>query len=72
MSRLKTEKAAAAEIGCDLATFRSWVAGQRLPKPLAECGLYDMRAIDAALDRMSGIGLASNTLDSWRAKRHAS
>jgi hypothetical protein len=53
--RLASEGQAAAQIGLDLATFRTWVAAGRLPYALPDCGKYDMKAIHLALDRMSGI-----------------
>jgi hypothetical protein len=65
--RLATEQQAAEQIGLDVAKFRSWVECGRLPKPL--CGKYDLKAIDAALDRISGLGTASNALDAWRERR---
>jgi hypothetical protein len=71
MTRLTTEKKAAEAIGVELATFRHLVAGGRLPKPLPEFGLYDLKAIDAAIDRMSGIGTPDNALEAWRASRRA-
>jgi hypothetical protein len=40
-----------------------------LPKPLQDCGKYDLKAIDAALDRISGLGTASNALGAWRERR---
>ena len=69
--RLQTEAQAALAIGIELATFRHLVACGRLPNPLPELGLYDMKAIDAALDRMSGIGCSSNALDNWLETRDA-
>lgn len=69
LARLVGEKEAAAALGIELATFRSWVASGKLPKPIAECGKYDLKALDAALDRLSGLGGASNALDAWKAKR---
>jgi hypothetical protein len=66
--RLVTEKAAADAIGLELATFRDWVASGRLPKAIPDCGKFDLKAIDAALDRISGLGGSSNALDAWRAK----
>jgi hypothetical protein len=71
LRRLATETAAAEAIGLELSTFRHLVACGRLPKPLPEVGLYDLKAIDAALDRMSGIGTPANALDRWRESRHA-
>ena len=71
MARLATKKEAADYIGLDLATFRSWVGCGRMPKPLPDCGKFDLKAIDAALDRISGLGSASNALDAWRERRTA-
>jgi hypothetical protein len=68
-ARLVSEQHAAQQIGLDLATFRAWVKCGRLPKPLPDCGKYDLKAIDAALDRISGLGTASNALDAWREQR---
>jgi hypothetical protein len=68
MPRLVSEKEAADAIGLELATFRAWVSSGRLPPPIADCGKFDLKAIDAALDRVSGLGGSSNALDAWRAK----
>jgi hypothetical protein len=72
MPRLVAEKEAAESIGLPLATFRAWVETGRLPKPIPDCGLYDIKALDAALDRVSGLGTPSDALDAWRARgRHS-
>lgn len=68
MARLATEKEVASEIGLDLATFRAWVSAGRLPGPISDCGKFDMKAIDMAIDKISGIGSPANALDSWRQK----
>jgi hypothetical protein len=68
MPRLVSEKEAADAAGLDLATFRAWVLSGRLPKPIPDIDKYDLKAIDAALDRISGLGGATNALDAWRAK----
>jgi hypothetical protein len=68
MTRLVTEKEAAEIVGLELSTFRTWVTCGKLPKPIPDCGKYDMKAIDAALDRISGLGGPSNALDAWRAR----
>jgi hypothetical protein len=71
-ARLASEKEAAESIGLDLATFREWVRCGKLPKPLPDCGKYDLKAIDVAIDRVSGLGGASNVLDAWKARgQHA-
>jgi hypothetical protein len=69
MARLATEKEAADAIGLDLATFRAWVASGKLPKPIPDCGKFDLKAIDVALDKVSGLGSPANALDSWRITR---
>jgi hypothetical protein len=68
MARLVGEKEAAAAVGVELATFKHWVEIGRLPKPLADCDKYDLKAIDQAIDRISGLGSATNALDAWRAR----
>jgi hypothetical protein len=68
MTRLVSEKEAAEAVGLDLATFKGWVACGKLPKPMPDCGKFDLKAIDAAIDRLSGLGGASNALDAWKAK----
>ena len=71
MPRLVAEREAADAAGLDLATFRAWVASGKLPKPIPDCNKWDVKAIDAAIDRISGLGGPSNALDAWRAKGHA-
>ena len=71
MPRLVAEKEAAETVGLPLSTFKHWVQIGRLPKPLADCDKYDLKAIDAALDKVSGLGGATNALDAWRGQRHA-
>ena len=66
-SRLVSEKKAADYVGIELATFRHWVTSGRLPKPLPDCRLFDLKAIDAALDRLSGLNSPANALDAWLA-----
>jgi hypothetical protein len=72
MARLVSEKEAAEYIGVDLSLVRAWVASGRLPKPLPECNKFDLKAIDAYLDRVSGLSAAesrTNPLDAWRDRR---
>jgi predicted site-specific integrase-resolvase len=71
MARLASEHEAAESVGIDVATFRAWVDCGRLPKPLPDCNKFDLKAIDAALDRVSGIGTPANALETWRQKRRA-
>jgi hypothetical protein len=53
MARLVAEKEAAETIGLPLATFRAWVEVGRLPKPLPDCGLYDIKAAEAKIPALS-------------------
>jgi hypothetical protein len=62
-ARLASEQRAAEEVGLDV--------GGKLPKPLPDCGKFDLRAIDAALDRISGLSTPANALDAWRDKHRA-
>jgi hypothetical protein len=71
MARLVTEGEAAEAVGLPVATFRAWVSSGRLPQPILDCGKYDLKAIDAALDRISGLGSPANALDAWRTKAGA-
>jgi hypothetical protein len=64
--RLVSEAEAVEETGIPLATFRSWVQSKRLPGPIPDLGLFDLKAVDLALDKISGIGGATNALDAWR------
>ena len=70
--RLVAEQIAAEHVGVPLTTFRHWVACGLLPKAVELCGLYDLKAVDLALDRLSGIGSPTNALDAWRERRRAS
>lgn len=45
----------AAYCGITLATLAAWVAAGRLPGPLPGTRRWDRKAVDAALDRASGI-----------------
>jgi hypothetical protein len=72
MPRLVGEKEAAEDVvGVELSVFRAWVAAGRLPKPMPDCGKYDRKALDAALDKLSGLGGPSNALDAWRVRNRS-
>jgi hypothetical protein len=42
------------------------------PGHLPEVGLYDMKALDLACDRLSGLGSPKNALDAWKDKKNGS
>jgi hypothetical protein len=49
---------AAAYCGVTAATFARWISDGRVPKPLPGTRRWDRKAIDLALDRLSGISPA--------------
>lgn len=54
-ARLLTRSEAAAYCGSSLSTFSAWVAAGHMPKPLFGSRKWDKNAIDAALDKASGL-----------------
>jgi hypothetical protein len=61
---------AAAYAGCNtVAAFRTWVRKGLMPGPLPHTHRYDRKAIDAALDRLSGLSTTMIELseyESWK------
>lgn len=53
--RLMSGSEAAAYCGLVPASFSAWVAAGRLPRPLPGTRRWDRKAIDLALDKLSGI-----------------
>jgi|SRR5665213_1892769 len=53
--RLMTGAEAAAYLGLTPTSFAKWVADGRAPKPLPGTRRWDCKAIDLALDKVSGI-----------------
>ncbi len=72
--RLVTRAEAAAYCGLSPQGFSAWVRIGRLPASLPGTSRWDLKAIDAALDSLSGIadrgegGIGSLVLDQWKAK----
>jgi hypothetical protein len=56
---------AAAYCGVTAATFARWISDGRVPKPLPGTRRWDRKAIDLALDRLSGISPAAEQEDAW-------
>jgi excisionase family DNA binding protein len=73
--RLMTRAEAAAYYGLSASTFSGWVAAGRLPGPLPGTRRWDRKAIDASLDKLSGIVAASTPVESplakWKRQRAA-
>jgi hypothetical protein len=71
-SRGMTREEAAAYCGCEsLAAFSDWVRRGIIPGPIHGTKRWDRKAIDAALDRASGLETAAalSPLDTWRMQR---
>src|SRR5450759_1403414 len=72
--RLLSRAEAANYCGLSCQGFSTWVKIGRLPGPIAGTARWDLRAIDAALDLLSGIadrdegGVDSSFLDQWKIK----
>ena len=71
MPRFRPETEAAKALGIPLSTFRYWVSIGLLPIAIRDLGLYDMKALHTACDRLSGLGSPDNALDLWREQRMA-
>ncbi len=72
--RLLTQRQAAAYCGVSATTFAKWVLAGALPPPLPAMRRWDKKAIDAHLDKASGIDLAvkeEDPLAAWRRERDA-
>src|SRR3954452_4689661 len=69
--RLLNRQQAAAYCNLSPTTFSSWVRSGKLPPPLPGTTRWDLKAINIALDAMSGLQPQQETsaLDEWRTKR---
>lgn len=68
--RFFEEAAAAKSLGLPLNTFRNMVRAGSLPGPVPAAGLYDLHALHAACDKLSGLarGQAERRMKTSRAK----
>jgi predicted DNA-binding transcriptional regulator AlpA len=73
--RLVSRDQAASYCGLSVSTFSNWVRIGRLPSAISGTSRWDLKAIDLALDSLSGLlstqtsDVATSALDEWRAKR---
>jgi predicted DNA-binding transcriptional regulator AlpA len=69
--RLLNRRQAAAYCNLSPTTFSNWVRAGKLPAPLPGTTRWDLKAIDSALDAMSGLQQQQDlsALDEWRANR---
>ena len=66
-----TKAEAAAYVGVCAATFDKATKDGRYPLASLPGGRWDRRALDAAMDRLSGLGATSDAYDEWKRSRHA-
>jgi len=68
-----TAQQAAAYAGCStVAAFRAWVRKGIMPGPLPGTHRYDRKAIDAALDRLSGLSTKLTEVSEYEAWKQRS
>jgi hypothetical protein len=65
LPRYVSESRGAEALGLPLATFRHWVTIGRLPAPVADVQLFDLKALHAACDRFAGLSSPRDALDAW-------
>jgi hypothetical protein len=70
--RFVTEKAAQEHFGLDKARWSALRKLNLIPSPVALIGLYDLKALDRAFDRLSGLGSPDDLLTQWEQKRNES
>jgi hypothetical protein len=71
LPRLVSREQAAAYCSLSVQAFSAWTRAGRLPGALPGTARWDLRAIDRALDSLSGFPAAAeeSPLDDWRARR---
>lgn len=69
-ARLVSRHLAAEYCGLSISTFSHWVKLKRLPPAIHGTARWDLKAIDAALDSLSGLeSHQQSPLDDWRSRR---
>lgn len=71
--RLMTRSDAADYCSLSMAQFSQWVAIGRLPQSITGTHRWDRRALDDALDKLSGLSTKSalSPLEKWKAEQSA-
>ena len=65
MPRYVCENDAAEYLGIPVSKFRHLQKVGCMPGRQVDVGLYDIKALDLACDRLSGLGGPENALDDW-------
>lgn len=66
-----TRSEAAAYVGLCVTSFDKARGEGKYPGPTLPGGRWDRRALDAIMDKASGIGANSSPYEEWRGRRHA-
>jgi hypothetical protein len=74
--RVMTKEEAASYVGCkSSSSFNDWIRRGIMPGPIPGTHKWDKKAIDAALDRLSGLRSRIDTqlspYDEWKASQNA-
>ncbi len=67
--RFVTEKAAQEYFGLDKARWNALRKLNLIPSPVALIGLYDLKALDRAFDRLSGLGEGGDFWTQWNQRQ---
>ena len=74
--RCLSKEEAARYVSCSVSGFNDWVSRGIMPRPLPGTRKWDRKAIDAALDRLSGLQTTlapgQSAFDRWKAGKNAS
>jgi hypothetical protein len=71
--RLLTREQAAAYCGLSTRGFTEWVRTGKMPGPILGTSRWDRRAMDAVLDKASGLetgGAREDAFDRWKREKH--
>ncbi len=71
--RLLTREQAAAYCGLSTRGFTEWVRAGKMPGPILGTTRWDRRAMDAVLDKASGletVGTQEDAFDRWKRGKH--
>ena len=73
LARTITKRQARNYLSLCASSFDAWVRARRIPGPIPGTNRWDIRAIDAAIDKLSRIEQDSqiSELEKWKAERDA-
>ena len=74
LPRVLNRERAAEYCGVSPDGFSAWVRIGRMPAAIAGTRRWDRKALDAALDKLSGLGVVADSksaLDAWKAGKDA-